>query len=111
LNAEDLLAFRRALRVVHHVRGRIRLRVGPALFARLSAVNGNGVQGRLRSLEGIRGVRVNPAAATVIIEYEPGRLAPAPWETLLEGSDAEAAQLLARLLHRYGVGHQSELKR
>lgn len=96
------LAFRQALSVVHHVAGRIRLRVAPVLYGRLAAVNGNGVQGLLQSLDGIRGFRVNPAAATVVIEYDPGRLAPGFWEALLEGSDDEAEQVLGRLLSQYG---------
>lgn len=45
------LTYRQALRIVHHVAGRIRLRVGPALYGRPSAVNGHGVQGLLRSLD------------------------------------------------------------
>ncbi len=104
LTPQDLLAYRQALRIVHHVAGRIRLRIGPALYGRLAAVNGNGVQGLLQSLDGIRGFRVNAAAATVVIEYDPGRLAPGLWEALLEGSDDEAEQVLGRLLSQYGHG-------
>jgi hypothetical protein len=109
VSPQDLLGFRQALSIVHHVAGRIRLRVGPALLSRLAAVNGESVQGLLRSLGGIRGIRVNAAAATVIIEYDPQRLAPGMWETLLEGGDAEAAALLSRLLHQYAAVHEAGL--
>lgn len=89
----------RPARIVHHVPGRLRIKVlgigaEPAFFA--------AVQGVLSSLSGVEAVRVNPVSSSIVIDYEPTnvvfhfRLAQEEsvtnWLTL-EGEDAMLAQV------------------
>lgn len=106
-----LLAARRHLAIIHHVPGRVRLRLGVGLLA---LVGGAGRAGAaeltelLQAVDGIEGVEVNGRAASVTITYDPRRLPSATWETLLEGDDHEAAALLESLVPALNTHHQTE---
>lgn len=99
-----LLDLRRHISIVHHLPGRIRLRLGPALWSRIAQVG----RGRLQALaaeleaEGIRGVRVNAAVASVVVEYDSAQVPPENWETLVQGNALEAGDMLRPWLMRYG---------
>ncbi len=92
------LAVRRHLRIAHHIPGRIRLRAGPAIVKDLGAVNSKALDRILRALDGIKDVRVNPTAGSMVVEYRPDTIKPDWWETLILGPEASAVGLMHRLL-------------
>ncbi|MCG8425897.1 MAG: hypothetical protein MI754_00910 [Chromatiales bacterium] len=98
IDLAPFLTMRRHLKIVHHVPGRVRLRVGVALFKELGGVDTALFDRILGAIEGIKDVRVNPAAASVVISYSPANLEPSWWDTLVTGADAQAMELLERLL-------------
>ncbi|MDW8319558.1 MAG: hypothetical protein RMN53_17165 [Anaerolineae bacterium] len=106
---ETLLGLRRHLSIVHHLPGRIRLRLAPCLWADAARWDDAGLRDSLQRLEGIRAVRVNKAVASVIIEYDPQLVPPQQWETLVHGEDMVAAEILERWLGRFSrvVHHDS----
>lgn len=70
---EELLYLRRYLSVAHHLPGRIRLRLSPAVLAepRAKALAADqGLRGALAAVRGVRQVRANPKALSTTIEYE-----------------------------------------
>ncbi|QTR49281.1 HMA2 domain-containing protein [Candidatus Thiothrix anitrata] len=71
-----LLRLRQHLNIVHHIPGRIRLRLGMALWSSSAQLDRNQFQRLLDGLEGIRDVRINPAVASVTIEYNPKHIPP-----------------------------------
>jgi hypothetical protein len=93
-----LLALREHLSIVHHLPGRIRLRLGVALWGAAARFERERFQDLLDGLQGIRQVRVNPAVASVVIEYDPGLVPPANWDTLIVGDTALAAAILRQWL-------------
>lgn len=95
----------RPARIVHHVPGRLRIKVlgigaEPAFFATVQAV--------ISKLQGVEAVRVNPASSSIVIDYEPSdavfhfRLAQedgvTPW-LCLEGEDAMLAEVDQGVTH------------
>lgn len=102
LDAAYLLGMRRHLSIVHHLPGRIRLRIGPALWGIANKVEDSLFRQLLKHLEGIRDVRINMAVASVVIEYDPRQVPPDNWETLVRGDAASAGDLLNLWLARYG---------
>ena len=94
---EPLSSLRDHVRIVHHVPGRIRVRIHGSLLARTKRQNGESASDVLKAVEGIRSVRVNTAAASAVIEYEPAVIPPQAWETLVQGDDRSALQII----HRY----------
>lgn len=96
----SLLRLRAGLAIVHHIPGRIRLRLDPSTLA---WANDEGVNPELAAqwlgdFPGVKRTRVNAAAASLIVEYDPKRLAPSNWETLILGDDDAALALALALL-------------
>jgi len=101
----ELLTLRRGLGIVHHVPGRIRLRLGPVIWDWAQGLGLDSTKASawlseagLGAVTGVRGARLNAAAASLVIEYDPQRLDPAWWETLVLGEDEEALTLVLGLL-------------
>lgn len=92
-----LLPLRRYLTIVHHVRGRVRLRLSiagvraapPGVFDRL--------QKEVAQVPAIRSFRVNPAALSVTIEFDPDSIPADWWPALLQADDEEASRLLVEI--------------
>ena len=106
---ELLLAMRRHLHVAHHIPGRLRLRADAGLLELANQWRGPhmSLDEAIRRIEGIRDVRVNAAAATAVIEYEPESLPPEAWQQLLDGNDAEALDILEARLSVLDQGYSA----
>lgn len=98
VNPDLFLALRRHLKIVHHIPGRIRLRVGVSVFKELGDLDGKVFDRILGAIAGISDVRVNAMAGSVVISYLPKELKSSWWETLINGEDSRATALLDRLL-------------
>jgi hypothetical protein len=100
LDLGELMAFRQGLAIAHQVPGRIRLRIDPELadWALRQKLGIDEAAAWLAALPGILGVRANPIAASVVVEYDARRIAPDWWETLILGADNEALELLLGIL-------------
>lgn len=91
--------------VVHHVPGRLRLRLDPRLRDHPAAREfgqwrGNGT--------GILATRVNPVARSLVVEYDPKRIDPTALEDFLASSDAARVRQLAETLAMvFGVTPQA----
>lgn len=105
---DGLQAARRHLNLVHHVPGRLRLRIGAGIFATLGGDRREALGEALQAVDGIDRVEVNARAASVTVHYDPRRLSPGAWETLLEGSDEEALALLKGLVPTLIDQHQPD---
>ncbi len=95
---DTLLALRGHLQTAHHVRGRIRMRIGPTLVRDLGRLDTHSIKRALKSIRGIDSVRLNPAAGSVVVEYAPATIPPDTWRLLLEGDPEEARKHLQALL-------------
>lgn len=100
---------RRHLHVAHHIPGRLRLRADAGLLELANQWRGPhmSLDEAIRRIEGIRDVRVNAAAATAVIEYEPESLPPEAWQQLLDGNDAEALDILEARLSVLDQGYSA----
>lgn len=76
---DSLLLLAPHTEIVHHIPGRILLRIlrsGIAIAAKAD------LQAILRSIPGIRQVRVNPVVGSAVVEYDPQTLPHRLWEKL-----------------------------
>lgn len=87
------------LHIVHQLPGRVRLKID------LVALAGRGLMplagdpnAFLDAVRGVRNVRVNAAARSCIVDYDPGLIADQAWPDLLGGRDTPAAEALTALL-------------
>ncbi len=96
---EELRTFLRNIRIAHHIRGRIRLK----LDGEMPAMEMPGEQARaLRTVldrsPGIVDVKVNLLARSCTVIYDPGTIPEQAWSELLGGSASAAAALLENIL-------------
>ncbi len=92
----DLFCLARHVSIVHHIPGRIRLRVSPSGVKAACEIDLN------RLMSGIPGVlktRINALVGSVVIDYDFKRLPPDLWESLVKcHRDRElAAEVESRL--------------
>ena len=98
IDLTPFLDLRRHLKIAHHIPGRIRLRVGTSVFKDLGKIDTGIFDKILGAIDGIRDVRVNAVAGSVVIAYTPRLIQSSWWETLLKADDDKATALLQRLL-------------
>ena len=94
----EFLNIRRHLKIVHHVPGRIRLRVSASLFKEAKGIDKQMVDRVINAIEGISDVRINAVAATLVITYVTKILKPDWWTDLIEANDDKASALFDQLL-------------
>ena len=89
---------RRAVKIVHHIHGRVRLRATPELRRLFAGKDNEGLLDTLATTIGVEKVRVNPISASLVIQYDPQRIPFHAWEDLFRGSDEKAAEVLQLLI-------------
>lgn len=91
------LRLREHIRIAHHIPGRIRLRIGVQAVDAVKGIDDDLVDRVLATIRGIDDVRVNAMAGSAVITYQPEKIRPDWWETLLHGEDQASVDLLRRL--------------
>jgi len=85
------------LQIVHHVRGRVRLRLRPGIMAILPKLNGASAEQWLARIPGVLDLRLNLAAASLVIQYDAARIQPQWWERLITTPSQDLPALFAEL--------------
>lgn len=99
---EKLRASVAGVRIVHHLKGRIRLKLGalPAGFPAPDAADLERFQALLGDIEGVRSLRVNLLARSCTVEYDPLLIPDEAWRDFLGGTRSGAAGVLENILRR-----------
>lgn len=77
----DLLLLAPHTEIIHHIRGRIRLRLKRS---GLDVVKNTNIDRLMHSIPGIRNLRINPVVGSLILDYDEARLPFSVWEKLGE---------------------------
>jgi hypothetical protein len=91
-----------AVRVAHHLPGRIRLKLeaDPVGLPVPAAADLNRFQDLLGKVEGVRDLRINLMARSCTVEYDPKIIPFDAWGDFLAGKPSAAAQVLEGILRR-----------
>ena len=81
--------------IAHHASGRIRFRLDAAAIKRLPDFDPRPLFYFLSRLRGVKAIRVNLAALSVVVEYDPAIIHQTVWRRLIDGDRAEVEALLA----------------
>ncbi|ENO78479.1 HMA2 domain-containing protein [Thauera mechernichensis] len=96
---EELRAFLREVRIAHHIRGRIRLKVeAAAVSIDFPRERAQVFQSLLDHIPGVRSVQVNLLARSCTVQYDPALIPERAWSDLLDGRVSDAAAILERIL-------------
>ena len=85
------------LRIVHHVRGRLRVRLHAGVLGWLAQGPDTAPEAWLARWPGITALHLNKAVASLVIEYDARRIPPQWWERLLESRSEALPALLAEV--------------
>ena len=88
-------ALRRFISIAHHVPGRIRLKVDLKAVAHLPQVDPGPFVDLVGRVRGVKATRVNAAALSVVVEYDPALIAPPLWPRLLSDPPVEVERILS----------------
>lgn len=86
---------RRFVSIAHHVPGRIRLKLDMKALAHLPKVDPAPFVALVGRVKGVTGTRVNTAALSVVVEYDPKLIPPPTWAQLLSEAPDAAERILA----------------
>jgi hypothetical protein len=90
---KNLLNLIRHLKLVHHIKGRIRFQIEQQALETVAQINIDEIVNLIRSLPSIEDVRINPIAASIIIYYNPEQIQPKLWEQLSNNNESELPQI------------------
>lgn len=97
--ADVLPGILREVRIAHHIRGRIRLKLDPSVsYLDVPKVEAGAFHSLLNRTPGVRSVQVNLLARACIVQYDPEIIPERAWVDLLGGVTSEAAGILERIL-------------
>lgn len=85
MNFHKLVDLEKYLNVAHHVPGRIRIKFSPQILTKPAALSAMREHSELPTA--IRSARVNMAARSVVIEYDPAAIFPEAIEELINGKN------------------------
>jgi hypothetical protein len=80
--------------VVHHVKGRIRLKVASNLIKKFVHSGFSDMESFFHSIEGVKDIRIIWSARSVVICYDPHLISPELWKRLLTGDEEEVAKVV-----------------
>ncbi len=88
------------VRIAHHLRGRVRLKLEGDLadLPRPSAGQVRHFHTLLEDIEGVRSVRLNLLARSCTVEYDPAVIPMDAWDDFLAGVGSSAARVLEEIL-------------
>lgn len=72
--------------LIHHIPGRIRMRIDPSIKSELKNFSADNIQSSIASINGIKKVKFNKLVGSVTIEYDHSLLSPLMWNELLVGN-------------------------
>lgn len=88
ITVHSLATLRGFVRIVHHVPGRLRVRLAPAaLQRRADGVSVEELCRRIESIEGVRRLRISPTTLSAVVEYDSDVLRPRLWDSLIDGPE------------------------
>jgi len=88
------LHLRRFVSIAHHVPGRIRLKLDFAALVHLPKVDPAPFVTLVGRIRGVKTTRLNAAALTVVVEYDPQIISAAVWPRLLVADAEEVERVL-----------------
>ena len=100
LSVGEVMAQRRHLKIVHHLPGRLRLRLklSPVFPGSASAGSIACFVRLVEQMAGVRRVRLSPETLSAVVEYDHHRLRPALWAALITGGETAGRSALDRML-------------
>ncbi len=101
ITKEKVIKLASYLSIVHHSKGRIRLRVSPSILSEASELDPSLLSNMQEQVDGIIEVKLNKLIGSVTIKYDPNVLSPDIFERLVNKDIDD--ELLSKILPKETV--------
>lgn len=96
---EDLLKLANYVSIVHHSKGRIRLRVSPSIKKEADNFDASLLESFPKDIDGIKDIKLNKIIGSITINYDENIFNFSTWEDLVAGkADEEMMQKINSLI-------------
>ncbi|AFL68891.1 HMA2 domain-containing protein [Sulfurospirillum barnesii] len=89
ITAEKLVELGRYFSIIHHIKGRIRLRVNPKIKCHGESVSLQDIEALPQKIEGIKSIKINKIVGSLTIEYDAHIFPDHLWKDLVHGENLE----------------------
>lgn len=89
VTAEKLIELGSYFSIVHHIKGRIRLRVSPKIKEHKHHVGIEDIEALPARIEGIKSIKINKIIGSLTVEYDPHVFPHHLWENLVLGKELD----------------------
>lgn len=98
ITTEDIIKIAGYFTIVHHVKGRLRVRVNPLITKESNSISLSDIEELPNKITGIKSIKINKIVASVTIVYDPLIFDSSIWDDLINGVNLEAiTQLINKL--------------
>lgn len=98
ITAEKLVDLASYFTIIHHTRGRIRVRVSPNIKEQGENVSISDIEDLPQKIDGIKKIKINKLVGSITIEYNDDIFKKELWDDLIEGKNLdEIVQILNKL--------------
>lgn len=89
ITAEKLIAMASYFTTIHHVCGRLRVRVSPKIKQESGNVTLKDIEAIPQKINGINKIKINKVVGSITIEYDNDIFSKELWDDLIAGENAE----------------------
>ena len=98
INTEDIIKIASFFTIIHHVKGRLRVRVNPKITKESNTISLKEIEDLPSKISGIKSIKINKIVASVTISYDPLIFPASVWEDLIKGENLdEITELINKL--------------
>jgi hypothetical protein len=100
INTEKLIELAKYFSVIHHIKGRIRVRVSSKIKELEGSVSLSDIEELPSKIDGINTIKINKLVGSVTIEYDHEVFRKELWDNLIEGQNLEEVTQLINKLYK-----------
>lgn len=100
ITTEKLLSLAPYLTIIHHSKGRLRVRVSPKIKELAESVSLKDIESLPLKIEGIKKIKINKLLGSITVEYDNDIFKKELWDNLIDGKDLEEVSAIINTLYK-----------
>ena len=101
INAEKLVELAQYFSIIHHIRGRIRIRVSSKIKEQQNSnVTLSDIENLPQTIDGINKIKINKIVGSITIEYDYEVFKKELWDNLVEGKNLDEVTEIINKLYK-----------
>jgi len=89
ITAEKLVELASYFTTIHHIKGRLRVRVSPKIKKQSGDISMNDIEGLPQKIDGIKKIKINKIVGSITIEYDNNVFPKELWDDLVDGKNPD----------------------